>query len=260
MRRIALTMLLGLVAFTVAAAIARSRGQHQIERYLGSSGWTLKRNVVLTLPDKEPRIIGREELFFSADGRRRKIAYRIDNNGTETKETCEQVTTFIPGRGVFHEISHDQRLMYVAHYEGFGGDVNVSNVRAGDAYSGDVLVLGYPCALKRTILPDGGVEESYEGYNFANYPLKMVSRNSERTQTWEPTSIEIGNVPESALVHHKEWAVDFTLFERQIQRVQFANLSDSIQAQQIQAQQAKSLRQTLEQAKQQLSAQGYTIK
>ncbi|MGH9841773.1 MAG: hypothetical protein ACREEM_23715, partial [Blastocatellia bacterium] len=229
----------------VTASIARSRGQKQLERYLGVNGWTLKRNIILTPAGGEPRIVGREDLFFAADGRRRKVTYHIEDDGTETHEHVERVTVMIPDHGVFDEISRDQRLVYFADYRGFGGDVDVNQERKALDYVRDEQILGYSCALHRTSLPDGTVMESYDGYNFAAFPLKVVSQNEERVQIWEPTAIEIGGVPESVLVYHAEWPVDFSLFEKQIRRMRSENPSDPRYAQE-----AERMQQTLEKAKQ----------
>jgi hypothetical protein len=254
MKRVAFTVSISLAAFIVAAAVARSRILQQTETasYLGSNGWTLKRNIILKLPGSEPRIMGREELYFSADGRRRDVTYNIRDDGTEI---CQKTVVYTPGLGVFHEDTRSQRLIYIADYGGLGGDVDVNAAHKDPNYVSDQQILGYTCAYTRKVDPDGSVTEYYESYNFGRIPLKMVSQSSESTQTWEPTAIEIGGVSESALAYHVEWPVDFSYFEQRIQRRQSANPSDPSYAQQ-----AERMRQELDNVKQRLSAQGFRIK
>ncbi len=249
MKRVAFTVSISLVAFIVAAALARSRILQQTETapYLGSNGWTLKQNIILTLTGSEPRIVGRKVYYIAADGRRRDVSYRIRDDGTEF---CEYVTVFIPDRGVFEENSRNQRLIYIADYAGLGGYVDVNHMRKLPNYVGDVQILGYNCALARNVQPDGATDEVYEAYNFSRFILKMVSRNQERIQTWEPTAIEIGEVPESALAYRIEWPVDFSFFEERIRRYQSANPNDPRYAQQ-----AERMRQELERAKRRLGGQ-----
>jgi len=249
MKRFAFTVSLSLVVFAVTAVIIRTHVRQQLPTvpYLGTNGWTLKRNVTLTLGGGDSRIVGREILYFAADGRRQHTTYRVGDDGTEI---CENVSVCIPGRGVFLEDLRNQKLVYTADYGGFGGPVDVNAARKGPDYVRDQQVLGYNCAFKRTVLSGGTVEDSYDGYNFSLFPLKMVSQNSERVQTWEPTSIEIGIVPESALVYHAEWPVDFSLFEEKIRRMQSANPSDPRYMQQ-----AERMRQQVEQAKRRLGGQ-----
>lgn len=244
MKRVAFTVLISLMALAVTAFIVRSRGQKQIERYFGVNGWTLKQNIILQPAGGEPRIVGREEVFFAADGRRRKVTYHIADGGTETHE---HVTVMIPGKGVFEESPRNQRLIYVDECGVWGGDVDVKNEQNAPDYVRDEQILGYNCALHRTILPDGGVREFYVGYNFGAFPLKTVSQNNERIQIWEPTAIEIGGVPESAFVYRADWPVDFSQFEARIQRTQSENPSDTRYATE-----AERMRQTLEGAKQRL--------
>jgi|GEM_PF-4774716 len=254
MKRVAFTVSISLAAFIAAAALTRSGVLRQRETvpYFGSNGWTLKRNIILTPTSSEPRIVGRDVLYFAADGRCRQVTYRLGDDGTEI---CETVSVWIPGRGAFHEMSRDQQLVYVSDYEGFGGDIDVRLARKDPNYVSDQQILGYNCALTRIVNPDGTASEYYEGYNFSRYPLKVISRNHEAIKAWEPTAIEIGEVPESALVHRSEWPVDFSHFEKKLQRMQSANPSDPLYAQQ-----AQRMHQQVEQAKQRLSAQGYRIK
>jgi len=252
MKRVALTVSISLTAFIVAAVIAHSRGQHQYEKHLGAQGWTLKRTVNFTPVGGEPRIVGREEVYFAADGRHRKDIFSMDDEG---KEFCPLSTIFIPGIGVFNENSKNQTLMYVADNGAFVVDVNIKQLRSDPNYIGDQEILGYKCAIFRTTLNDGSVMESYDAYQLGRYTLKSISRDNEGVQIWEPTSIEIGPVSESEFMYNNKWPVDFSEFEKRIQRVQSISVSDQNAAKEL-----NSMRQQLEQAKQRFSAQGYTIK
>ncbi|NOT59579.1 MAG: hypothetical protein HOP19_05060 [Acidobacteria bacterium] len=244
MKRLTFTMFIGTIAFILTATIVRSRGQQQMEPYLGANGWTLKRNIILTPTGGEPRIIGRDEAYFSADGRRRKNLFISEAGGAET---CKKVDVWDPGLGAFHEDSTKKQLVYVAAYESFGGEIDINNVQQNPEYVRDEEILGYKCALMRSVLSDGTIIESYNAYNFATFPLKIVSQNKERIQVWEPTIIDVGEVPNSALNYHAEWSVDFTKYEEDIQRMQAEGSDDSRYANQV-----EKMRRNLEQAKQRL--------
>lgn len=247
MKRFVFTVSISLVAFAVAAAIAYSRAQQGTALYLGTNGWTLKRDIIFTLPSGESRRVGRDVKYFAADGRRRDVSYHIKDDGTET---CENVVVYIPGRGAFYENSRDQRLVYIEDYTGWGGYVDINLAHKDPNYVSDQQILSYNCAFTRNVASDGTITEYYEGYNFARFPLKKVSRSNKGIQTWEPTAIELGEVPESALAYQQEWLVDFGEFEKRIQRTQSANPSDPQYTQQ-----AERLRQQLKEAKRRLSKQ-----
>ncbi len=178
MKRISISILIALVAFVATAAITRSWGQSQLESYLGANGWTLKQNIILIPNGEKPRVIGREEFLFFADGRRKNTIY----NYKDGKEYIAFTEVLIPKVGALHENFRSRHLDFIADYQGFGGDVDVSQAKNSPEYAGDEQVLGYNCAVKRTFLPDGAVVESYDGYNFAAFPLNRVSRNQERVQ------------------------------------------------------------------------------
>ena len=192
---------------------------------------------------EKPKVIGREEFLFFADGRRKHVIY----NYKDGKEYLAFTEVLTPKVGALHENFRSRHLDFIADYQGFGGDVDVSQAKSSPEYAGDEQVLGYNCAVKRSFLPDGAVVESYDGYNFAAFPLKRVSRNQERVQIWEPTAIELNQVSDAAFTYRSDWPLDFSNFEEQIQRTRDADPGNP-QA----AQEADRMQQTLEQAKKRL--------
>lgn len=236
MKRIIFTVLISLSAFVITSVVVRSRGKQALEPYLEVNGWTLKRNNIITVTGKEPRIIARDVQYIAADNRRKQLTYRFNEDGTEF---CHSVVMYIPGIGAFAERSKERKLVYIDDYHSTAGDVSAGDYRGNPDYIADDHVLGYKCAHTQVVLPDGSMREAYEAYNFAKFPIKTVSRNLESIQTWEPVSIEIGPIPESSLAYHAEYPVEFGYFEDRIKRYESNDTGQEEYKQRIERMKAK---------------------
>jgi len=254
MKRVAFTMLIGLIAFVSAGLLARSLGKHQYERYVGAKGWTLKQDVRDVYPDKEPRVTQRRIEYFAADNRHRSDRYIVNVDGSEE---CQSSFIYDPNLGLFQEDRKYRQLVYEEDHMVHLENVDIDIARALPNYVGDQEILGYNCAVFRITLPDGDVYERYEAYKLGRYPIQRIAYKAKATHITEPTSIELGPPSEAEFMHNDQWPINFGRFEDRIQSYS-TTAAETKEPRAIE--EVNRMRQQLQQAKQRLASRGYAMK